>query len=149
MRCPFCGSEDTQVKDSRATEDGAAIRRRRVCGACKSRFTSFERAQLRELTVVKKSGARQLFDRDKTARSLRMALKKRPVDGETVERVASAIASALERSGESEIPSRRIGEMAMEALACLDEVAFVRYASVYRDFNSCRDFRRFLEEMKK
>src|SRR5688572_14898296 len=133
MRCPFCGHEDTQVKDSRPTEDNSAIRRRRFCPACGSRFTTFERVQLRELVVVKKTGKRAPFDRDKLARSLQLALRKRPIDAERLERVVNSIVRRLESMGESEIPSTVIGEMVMESLANLDQVAYVRFASVYRN----------------
>src|SRR6185503_1062836 len=132
MRCPSCGSLDTQVKDSRPTEDSAAIRRRRVCLSCHFRFTTFERVQLRELTVIKRNGRRVPFDRDKLARSLQIALRKRPVEAERVERVINSIVRQLESSGESEIPSEQVGALAMEALAELDQVAYVRFASVYR-----------------
>jgi len=144
MRCPFCGEEDTQVKDSRPTEDNTVIRRRRFCQSCGSRFTTFERVQLRELTVVKKDGERTPFDREKLARSIEIALRKRPVDAERVERVVSGIVRRLESSGESEIPSSVIGEMVMDALAALDQVAYVRFASVYRNFREARDFEKFV-----
>ncbi|HEX9645908.1 MAG TPA: transcriptional regulator NrdR [Alphaproteobacteria bacterium] len=144
MRCPFCGDEDTQVKDSRPTEDNTVIRRRRFCQSCGSRFTTFERVQLRELTVVKKDGERTPFDREKLARSIEIALRKRPVDAERVERVVSGIVRRLESSGESEIPSSVIGEMVMDALAALDQVAYVRFASVYRNFREARDFEKFV-----
>jgi transcriptional repressor NrdR len=144
MRCPFCGHEDTQVKDSRPTEDGAAIRRRRFCPACGQRFTTVERTQLRELTVVKSNGRRVAFDRDKLARSIRIALRKRPVDDDKVERIVNGIQRQLETSGESEIPSKMIGEMVMDVLKDLDPVAYVRFASVYRDFREAKDFERFV-----
>jgi transcriptional repressor NrdR len=144
MRCPFCGSEDTQVKDSRPTDDRAAIRRRRLCPNCAARFTTFERVQLRELTVVKKGGAREPFDRDKLARSIHVALRKRPVEPERVERVINSIVRQLESSGETDIPSELIGELAMEALASLDQVAYVRFASVYRNFREAKDFGQFV-----
>ena len=134
MRCPFCGNEDTQVKDSRPTDDNSAIRRRRQCLNCGARFTTFERIQLRELTVVKGNGRREPFDRDKLAPSMQIALKKRPVDPERVERVVNGIVRRLESLGESEIPAKLIGEMVMDALSTLDQVAFVRFASVYRNF---------------
>ena len=140
MRCPFCQSEDTQVKDSRPTEDGAAIRRRRQCDKCGSRFTTFERVQLRDLVVLKRSGRRVPFDRDKIARSLNIALRKRPIEQDKIEQMISAIERKLESQGENEITSQTIGEMVMEALANLDPVAYVRYASVYRDFRETRDF---------
>ena len=144
MRCPFCGSEESQVKDSRPSEDGAAIRRRRFCPACEGRFTTFERVQLRELMVLKRSGRRIPFDRDKLDRSISIALRKRPVDPERVERMVSLIVRQCESLGETEIPSQVIGEMVMKALKSLDEVAYVRYASVYRDFRETSDFAKFL-----
>jgi transcriptional repressor NrdR len=149
MRCPFCQNEDTQVKDSRPTEDGAAIRRRRQCDKCGSRFTTFERVQLRDLTVIKRSGRRVPFDRDKLARSLSIALRKRPIEEDQKEQMISAIVRKLESQGESEVPSETIGEMVMEALAHLDPVAYVRYASVYRDFRDTADFGDFIEEAGK
>jgi transcriptional repressor NrdR len=144
MRCPFCGFEDTQVKDSRPTDDRASIRRRRLCPNCAARFTTFERVQLRELTVVKKDGERQPFDRDKLARSLFIALRKRPVESERIERVINSIVRQLESSGESEIPSEQVGGLVMEALAQLDQVAYVRFASVYRNFREAKDFGEFI-----
>ena len=144
MRCPFCGNEDTQVKDSRPTEDGTAIRRRRMCSACAGRFTTFERVQLRELIIVKKNDRKEPFDRDKLMRSLSIALRKRPVDPERVEQMATGIVRRLESMGESEISSNVVGEMVMEALARLDDVAYVRYASVYKNFREVRDFEKFL-----
>ena len=147
MRCPFCGHEDTQVKDSRPTEDNAAIRRRRFCTACGSRFTTFERVQLRELIVVKKNGQRVPFDRDKLARSIAIAVRKRPVDPERVERIVNSIQRRLESCGESEISSTGIGELVMEALANLDQVAYVRYASVYRNFREAKDFEDFVGKL--
>ena len=144
MRCPFCGSDDIQVKDSRPTEDNTAIRRRRHCVACASRFTTFERVQLRELTVVKRNEARASFDRDKLARSISVALRKRPVDPERVERVINSIQRRLESFGETEIPSHVIGEMVMDALSNLDQVAYVRFASVYRNFREAKDFEDFV-----
>ena len=146
MRCPFCGHDETQVKDSRPSEDGAAIRRRRLCPACEGRFTTFERVQLRELTIMKRSGRRTPFDRDKLARSLSIALRKRPVEPERVERMISAIVRQLESMGETELPSSTIGELVMKHLKQLDDVAYVRYASVYRDFRETQDFARFLGE---
>jgi transcriptional repressor NrdR len=146
MRCPFCGHEETQVKDSRPSEDGAAIRRRRLCPACEGRFTTFERVQLRELTILKRSGRRAPFDRDKLARSLSVALRKRPVEPERVERMISTIVRQLESMGETELPSSTIGELVMKHLKQLDDVAYVRYASVYRDFRETEDFARFLGE---
>ncbi|PHK95632.1 transcriptional regulator NrdR [Pseudoroseomonas rhizosphaerae] len=144
MRCPFCGSEDTQVKDSRPADDGAAIRRRRSCPSCGARFTTFERVTLRELTVVKSDQRRVPFDRDKLARSIRIALRKRPVDEDRVERIVNGIQRRLEAEGESEITSRAIGEMVMETLKELDQVAYVRFASVYRNFGEAADFQAFL-----
>jgi transcriptional repressor NrdR len=146
MRCPFCQNEDTQVKDSRPTEDGAAIRRRRQCDKCGSRFTTFERVQLRDLVVLKRSGRRVPFDRDKLARSLAIALRKRPIEQDQIEQMISGIVRKLESQGESEVPSETIGEMVMDALAHLDPVAYVRYASVYRDFREASDFADFIEE---
>ena len=146
MRCPFCGELESQVKDSRPSEDGAAIRRRRLCPSCGGRFTTFERVQLRELTILKRSGRRAPFDREKLVRSLSLALQKRPVDPERVERMVSSIVRQLESMGETEIPSAAVGELVMKALKTLDEVAYVRYASVYRDFRETKDFARFLEE---
>jgi transcriptional repressor NrdR len=146
MRCPFCGHAESQVKDSRPSEDGAAIRRRRLCPECGGRFTTFERVQLRELTILKRSGRRTPFDRDKLARSLSIALRKRPVEPERVERMISAIVRQLESMGETELPSSTIGELIMKHLKQLDDVAYVRYASVYRDFRETEDFARFLGE---
>jgi transcriptional repressor NrdR len=145
MRCPFCNNEDSQVKDSRPTEDGAAIRRRRQCDKCGSRFTTFERVQLRELVVLKRSGRRAPFDREKLARSLNIALRKRPIDADQIEQMISGIVRKLESAGEAEITSETIGEMVMEALAHVDSVAYVRYASVYRDFREASDFADFIE----
>lgn len=147
MRCPFCGHEDTQVKDSRPSEDNSAIRRRRFCTACGSRFTTFERVQLRELTVIKKDGARTPFDRDKLQRSISIAVRKRPISSEQVELIVNGIQRQLETSGENEIPSVQIGEMVMEALSGLDPVAYVRFASVYRDFREARDFKAFISSL--
>jgi transcriptional repressor NrdR len=144
MRCPFCGHDDTQVKDSRPTEDSASIRRRRLCPACGSRFTTFERVQLRELTIVKKGGVKQPFDRDKIMRSLTLALRKRPVEPDRIERVVNGIVRRLESLGESEIPSHVVGEMVMDALASLDPVAYVRFASVYKNFREAKDFEDFV-----
>ena len=145
MKCPFCGNDDTQVKDSRPTEDNSAIRRRRLCGNCGARFTTFERVQLRELTVVKKNGVREPFDRDKLIRSMQVSLRKRNIEMERVERVVNSIVRRLESSGESEIPAQTIGEMVMEALLQLDQVAYVRFASVYRNFREAKDFSEFIE----
>ena len=144
MRCPFCAHEDTQVKDSRPTEDNAVIRRRRSCPACNARFTTFERVHLRDLTIVKSSGRRETFDREKLKRSVAVALRKRPVDDERLERMVSSLVRQLEASGQSEFPSNRVGEMVMEMLAGLDQVAYVRFASVYRDFREARDFEEFV-----
>ena len=147
MRCPFCGNEDTQVKDSRPTEDNSAIRRRRQCTNCGARFTTFERVQLRELTVIKTTGQRQTFDRDKLLRSMNIALQKRPVEPERIERIVNGVVRRLESSGESEIKSQHIGELVMDALANLDPVAYVRFASVYRNFREARDFEVFIEKL--
>ncbi|MBR0660428.1 transcriptional regulator NrdR [Neoroseomonas oryzicola] len=147
MRCPFCGVEDTQVKDSRPAEDGAAIRRRRACASCGARFTTFERVQLREITVLKTDGRRVPFDREKLARSVRVALRKRPVDEDRIERLVNSIQRRLETEGETEIPSRKIGELLMESLKELDQVAYVRFASVYRNFSEAKDFQAFLGEL--
>ncbi len=144
MKCPFCGSEDTQVKDSRPTEENSAIRRRRACDNCGQRFTTFERIQLRDMTVLKDAGAREPLDREKLARSMRIALRKRPVDPDRVELVVNGIIRRLEGSGETEVRSSAIGELVMDALASLDQVAYVRFASVYRNFREARDFEDFL-----
>jgi len=146
LRCPFCGDADSQVKDSRPTEDGAAIRRRRSCPQCGGRFTTFERVQLRELTILKRSGRRAPFDREKLVRSITLATRKRPVDPERIERMVSGIVRRLESLGETELASHVVGEMVMKAIKALDEVAYVRYASVYRDFRQTEDFARFLSE---
>jgi transcriptional repressor NrdR len=147
MRCPFCGHEDTQVKDSRPTEDNAAIRRRRYCAACGSRFTTFERIQLRELMVVKSSGEKVPFDRDKLLRSLKIALRKRPVEDERIERLVNSIQRRLETLGENEIPTKVVGEMVMDQLKELDPVAYVRFASVYRNFREAKDFEEFVGKL--
>ena len=147
MRCPYCGSLDTQVKDSRPADDSASIRRRRVCPDCGGRFTTFERVQLRELVVVKKSGRRVPFDRDKLMRSVSTALRKRAVDPERVERMVNGIVRQLESQGDAEIPSERIGELVMEGLKSLDGVAYVRFASVYRNFSEAADFASVLAEL--
>lgn len=147
MRCPYCGSEDSQVKDSRPAEDGAAIRRRRICPDCGGRFTTFERVQLRELMVIKKTGRKAPFNRDKLLRSFEIALRKRPVDRDRIERAVSGIVRRLESSGETEISSEEIGLQVLEALKALDDVAFVRYASVYRDFSHVDDFETILTEV--
>jgi len=144
MRCPFCSHAESQVKDSRPSEDGAAIRRRRLCPECEGRFTTFERVQLRELTIIKRSGRRTPFERDKLARSISVAIRKRPVDPERVERMISAIVRQLESMGETELPSSAVGELVMQQLKALDDVAYVRYASVYRDFRETQDFANFL-----
>ena len=148
MRCPFCGFEETQVKDSRPSEDNSAIRRRRFCTACGSRFTTFERVQLRELTVIKKDKSRMPFDRDKLQRSITIAVRIRPISAEQVELIVNSIQRQLEVSGESEIPSDQIGEMVMEALSGLDPVAYVRFASVYRDFREAKDFKAFIASLE-
>jgi transcriptional repressor NrdR len=147
MRCPFCGSSNTQVKDSRPTEDHTAIRRRRVCLDCSGRFTTFERVQLRELTVVKKSGRRVPFDRDKLMRSVQIALRKRPVEPERIERMVSGIVRRLESMGENEISSEVVGKLVMEGLRGLDDVAYVRFASVYRNFREAKDFEDLLGQL--
>ena len=144
MRCPSCGSLDTQVKDSRPTEESAVIRRRRVCLACNFRFTTFERVQLRELIVIKRNGRRVPFDRDKLLRSVQIALRKRPVEPERVERIINSLVRQLESSGETDIPSEMIGGLVMEALATLDQVAYIRFASVYRNFREAKDFGEFV-----
>lgn len=146
MKCPFCGHLESQVKDSRPSEDGGAIRRRRSCPECGGRFTTFERVQLRELTILKKSGRRTPFDREKLARSIDIALRKRPVDPDRVDRMVSSIVRQLESRGETELESSVVGELVMKALKALDEVGYVRYASVYRDFRETQDFARFLGE---
>jgi transcriptional repressor NrdR len=147
MRCPYCGAGDTQVKDSRPSEDAATIRRRRACSECGGRFTTFERVQLRELTVLKRSGKRVPFDRDKLMRSVQIALRKRPVDAERVERMVSGIVRQLESRGEQEIPAEQIGTLVMQGLRTLDDVAYVRFASVYRDFREAKDFEAFVGEL--
>lgn len=145
MRCPFCIHDDTQVKDSRPTEENATIRRRRYCPSCGSRFTTFERVQLRELTVVKKDGEKAPFDREKLTRSLLISLRKRPIESDRIERIVNGIQRRLESLGEGEIPTKIIGEMVMEVLAELDPVAYVRFASVYRNFREAKDFEDFVE----
>ena len=147
MRCPFCGHPESQVKDSRPSEDGTAIRRRRFCPECEGRFTTFERVQLRELTILKRSGRRSPFDREKLLRSISIALRKRPVDPDQLEQIVSRIVRQLESRGETEIASSVIGELVMKALKSLDEVAYVRYASVYRDFREAADFHEVLGEI--
>ncbi len=149
MRCPFCGCDDTQVKDSRPTEDSSAIRRRRECPKCSERFTTFERVQLRDLTVIKSGGRKQPFDRDKITKSMQVALRKRPVELEDIEKAANDIVRALESKGEPEISSDKIGEQVMKALAGLDIVGYIRYASVYKDFREPGDFDDFLNQVKR
>lgn len=149
MKCPFCNSEDTQVKDSRPSDDGAAIRRRRECTACDARFTTFERIQLRDMMVMKNDGRREPFDRAKLMRSLKLPLQKRPVEEDAVERAVSNIVRELERSGEADIPTKEIGDRALAALSALDHVAYVRYASIYKDFREVGDFNSFLVDLKK
>ncbi len=148
MRCPFCGNEDTQVKDSRPTEDRSAIRRRRFCPGCGARFTTFERVQLRELTVLKRSGRRVPFERDKLQRSIDIALRKRPVEAERVERMVNGLVRRLESMGDSEVKTDTIGQLVMDALSSLDQVAYVRYASVYRNFREAQDFENFLSTLQ-
>jgi len=143
LRCPFCGHEDSQVKDSRPTEDGAAIRRRRQCEACAARFTTFERIQLRELTVLKSEDKREPFDRDKLVRSISVATRKRPVNSVQIEKLVSGIQRQLETMGDTEIPSQKIGALVMEGLKGLDSVAYIRFASVYKDFTEAKDFEEF------
>ena len=147
MKCPFCGFDDTQVKDSRPAEDSAAIRRRRACTECGARFTTFERVQLREITIIKTDGRRVPFEREKLARSIRVALRKRPVDEDRIEKLVNSIQRRLETEGESDIPSHKIGEIVMETLKELDQVAYVRFASVYRNFGEAKDFQAFLGEL--
>lgn len=147
MRCPYCGSLETQVKDSRPTEDSSAIRRRRVCPDCGGRFTTFERVQLRELYVVKRSGKRAPFDRDKLARSIEVALRKRPVEPDRVERLISGVVRQLESQGEGEVQSEEIGALVMEGLKALDDIAYVRFASVYRNFTEAKEFGALIDEL--
>ena len=146
MLCPFCSSEDTQVKDSRPAEDGNAIRRRRLCGDCGARFTTFERVQLREINVVKRSGRRSVFDRDKLERSFQIALRKRDVNADEIARSINEIVRQLESHPEGDVPSAQVGEPVMDALSQLDKVAYVRYASVYRNFREAKDFEAFVEK---
>ena len=146
MICPFCGNEDTQVKDSRPAEDGAAIRRRRLCGKCEARFTTFERVQLREITIVKRNGRRSVFDRDKLERSFEIALRKRDIDADDVARAINEIVRKLESHADGEVPSEKVGELVMSSLYNLDQVAYVRYASVYRNFREAKDFEAFVEK---
>ena len=148
MRCPFCSNEDTQVKDSRPTEDNTSIRRRRICDQCGSRFTTFERIQLRDLVVIKSKGQKENFDRDKMFRSLSLALRKRSIDNEKIEKIVNAIVRKLENSGETEIKSNIIGQYIMEALMHLDQVAYVRFASVYKNFREAKDFEDFLGNLE-
>lgn len=148
MRCPFCGNNDTQVKDSRPAEDGAAIRRRRFCPACQGRFTTYERVQLRDLVVIKSSGRREDFDRDKLARSIRIAVQKRQIEPDRIEQMISGIVRRLESLGDTDIQSKLIGEIVMETLARVDTVAYVRFASVYRNFQEAGDFDRFVAELR-
>ena len=147
MRCPYCMNTDTQVKDSRPTEDNTVIRRRRICPDCGGRFTTFERIQLRELTIIKNTGRKVPFDRDKLMRSVQVALRKRPVEPERIERMVSGIVRRLENLGESEVPAKLVGELVMEGLYALDQVGYVRFASVYRNFREAKDFEEFLGEM--
>jgi transcriptional repressor NrdR len=147
MRCPYCGSVDTQVKDSRPSEDNSSIRRRRVCQDCGGRFTTFERVQLRELMVLKRNGRRVPFERDKLVRSVQVALRKRSVDPDRVERMVSGIVRQLESGGESEVTSEQIGHLVMEGLRGLDDVAYVRFASVYRNFREAKDFEEFISDL--
>ena len=146
MICPFCGNEDTQVKDSRPAEDGAAIRRRRLCGRCEARFTTFERVQLREITIVKRNGRRSVFDRDKLERSFEIALRKRDIDADDVARAINEIVRKLESHADGDVPSEKVGELVMSSLYNLDQVAYVRYASVYRNFREAKDFEAFVEK---
>ena len=146
MRCPFCGKDDTQVKDSRASDDGSSIRRRRLCTSCGSRFTTFERIQLRDLTVIKRNGKKIPFDRDKLLKSMLMALRKRQTEEDAIERAVNGIVRQLESYGENDIQSKLIGELVMNALAEIDNVAYIRYASVYRDFREASDFGKFVEQ---
>ena len=146
MICPFCGNEDTQVKDSRPAEDGAAIRRRRLCGKCEARFTTFERVQLREITIVKRNGRRSTFDRDKLERSFEIALRKRDADTDDVARAINEIVRKLESHADGDVPSEKVGELVMSSLYTLDQVAYVRYASVYRNFREAKDFEAFVEK---
>jgi transcriptional repressor NrdR len=146
MICPFCGNEDTQVKDSRPAEDGAAIRRRRLCGKCEARFTTFERVQLREITIVKRNGRRSVFDRDKLERSFEIALRKRDIAADDVARAINEIVRKLESHADGDVPSEKVGELVMSSLYNLDQVAYVRYASVYRNFREAKDFEAFVEK---
>ena len=149
MKCPFCGCTDTPVKDSRIVDDDTAVRRRRECPECGQRFTTFEHVQLRDLMVVKKNGERVMFDRDKLAKSISLAVRKRPISSERVEKIVNSIQRRLESTGENEVNSTKIGEMVMDALVKLDHVAYIRFASVYRDFSEAKDFEEFLETLEK
>ena len=146
MRCPFCGKEDTQVKDSRASDGGATIRRRRLCSSCGSRFTTFERIQLRDLSVIKRNGKKIPFDRDKLMKSMMMALRKRQINDDDIERAVNGIVRQLESNGDTDVQSKLIGELVMNALAEIDNVAYIRYASVYRNFREAKDFEKFVEK---
>ncbi len=146
MRCPFCGHDETQVKDSRPSEDNSSIRRRRQCPACAARFTTFERVQLRELMVIKKDDSRTVFDREKLVRSINISCRKRPVKAEQIELITNSIQRRLESSGETEIPTKVVGELVMDALKELDRVAYLRFASVYKDFQETDDFRKFIDK---
>jgi transcriptional repressor NrdR len=147
MRCPYCGCDETQVKDSRPTDDNTAIRRRRVCNGCGGRFTTFERVQLRELSVVKRTGRRVPFDRDKLMRSVQVSLRKRPVEPERTERMVSGIVRQLESQGDAEVSAEQIGTLVMEGLKSLDDIAYIRFASVYRNFAEAKDFTDVLDEL--
>jgi transcriptional repressor NrdR len=149
MKCPFCGCEETQVKDSRNTDDNASVRRRRECPECGSRFTTFERVQLRELVVVKKNGEKTLFDRDKLEKSISLAVRKRPISAERVEKIVNSLQRKFESSGESEITTKEIGESVMEAISHLDNIAYIRFASVYKDFRSIKDLEDFVATIEK
>lgn len=149
MKCPFCGCEETQVKDSRNTEDNSSVRRRRECPECGSRFTTFERVQLRELVVIKKNGEKTLFDRDKLEKSISLAVRKRPISAERVEKIVNSLQRKFESSGESEITTKEIGESVMEALSHLDNIAYIRFASVYKDFRSIKDLEDFVATIEK
>lgn len=149
MHCPFCSAEDTQVKDSRQTDEGSSIRRRRSCSGCGGRFTTFERIQLRELIVVKNSGKKEIFDREKLLLSMKTPLRKRPVDNAKLEQMVSGIVRQLESFGEAEIPTAKIGELVMNAFAETDQVAYIRYASVYKDFREVEDFNEFVDDLQK
>ena len=146
MRCPFCGKEDTQVKDSRASDDGATIRRRRLCSSCGSRFTTFERIQLRDLSVIKRNGKKIPFDRDKLMKSMMMALRKRQINDDDIDRAVNGIVRQLESNGDTDVQSKLIGELVMNALAEIDNVSYIRYASVYRNFREAKDFEKFVEK---